>query len=126
MSENTHITAIDISLNGAVKASSAQDWIRGHLRSPNWLSRYPVKFRDGFALPLLEFRDQVHKDTIIVKAQIGQIVGEVGEVIADTDFGIVSDMTIERGQNAGALVICPERDRKHQKPISGPPYFFTG
>ena len=54
---------------------------------------------------VLEFRDQVQEDTIIVKVQIGQIVGEVGEVIADTDFGIVSDMTIERGQNAGALVI---------------------
>ena len=39
---------------------------------------------------VLEFRDQVQEDTIIVKAQIGQIVGEVGEVIADTDFGIVS------------------------------------
>ena len=38
----------------------------------------------------------------MVVPQVGQVVGEVGEVVADAGLQVLADVTIDRGQRAAA------------------------
>ena len=49
--------------------------------------------------------DNIHEYAFVVVLQIGQVVGEAGEVVADASLQILSDMTIDRGQRAAAVLI---------------------
>src|SRR6267143_1231176 len=49
--------------------------------------------------------DEIKKYAFVVVLQIGQIVGEVGEVVADADLQVLANMTIDCGQCAAAPLI---------------------
>ena len=49
--------------------------------------------------------DEVQEYASVIVLQIGQVVGEVGEVIANADLQVLSNMTIKRGQHAAAVLI---------------------
>jgi hypothetical protein len=49
--------------------------------------------------------DQIDEYTFVVVFQIGQVVGEVGEVVAHAGFQVLANMTIDRGQRAAASLI---------------------
>src|SRR5690242_18602723 len=46
--------------------------------------------------------DDVKKYAFVVVLQIGQVVGEVGEVVAHAGFQVLANVTIDRGQRAAA------------------------
>ena len=46
--------------------------------------------------------DQIKKYALVLVLQIGQVVGEVGEVVADAGLQVLANMTIDRGQRAAA------------------------
>jgi hypothetical protein len=49
---------------------------------------------------LLELPNRIDKHTVIVNANFAQVIGEVAEVVADTDFEIITEMTIGSGEDA--------------------------
>src|SRR6516225_2314035 len=49
--------------------------------------------------------DEVQEYAFVIVLQIGQVVGEVGEVIANAGLQVLSNMTIKRGQHAAAVLI---------------------
>src|SRR5258706_199762 len=49
--------------------------------------------------------DEIEKYAFVVVLQIGQVVGEVGEVVADAGLQVLANMTIDRGQCAAAPLI---------------------
>jgi hypothetical protein len=49
--------------------------------------------------------DQVNEYTPVVVLQVGQLVGEVGEVVAHTSLQVLADVMIDRGQDAAAPLI---------------------
>jgi len=48
--------------------------------------------------------DDIHEYAFVVVLQIGQVVGEAGEVVADASLQVLGDMTIDRGQRAAAAL----------------------
>ena len=46
--------------------------------------------------------DEIEKYAFVVVLQVGQVVGEVGEVVADANLQILINMTIDRDQRAAA------------------------
>jgi hypothetical protein len=46
--------------------------------------------------------DEIDEYAFVVVLQIGQVVGEVGEVVADASLQVLANMTIDRGQRAAA------------------------
>src|SRR5216117_781844 len=53
--------------------------------------------------------DEIDEYAFVVVPQVGQVVGEVGEVVADADLHVLADVTIDRGQRAAAaLTDIPE------------------
>jgi hypothetical protein len=46
--------------------------------------------------------DDIKKYAFVVVLQVGQLVGEVGEVVADASLQVLANMTIDRGQRAAA------------------------
>src|SRR5260370_6771071 len=48
--------------------------------------------------------DEIKKYAFVVVLQIGQVVGEVGEVVADASLQVLANMTIDRGQRAAAAL----------------------
>src|SRR6266853_3414742 len=46
--------------------------------------------------------DKIDEYAFVVVLQIGQVVGEVGEVVADASLQVLANMTIDRGQRAAA------------------------
>ena len=48
--------------------------------------------------------DDIEKYAFVVVLQIGQVVGEVGEVVADASLQVLANMTIDRGQRAAAAL----------------------
>ena len=49
--------------------------------------------------------DDVQEYAFVIVLQIGEVVGEAGEVIANAGFEVLSNMTINRGQRATAVLI---------------------
>src|SRR5437588_6128516 len=49
--------------------------------------------------------DEIEEHAFVVVLQVGQIVGEVGEVVAETNLQILADVMIDRGQRAAAALI---------------------
>ncbi len=49
--------------------------------------------------------DEIDEYAFVVVLQVGQVVGETGEVVADASLQVLSDMTIDRGQRAAAVLI---------------------
>src|SRR5258708_10792721 len=59
-------------------------------------------------------QDEIKKYTSVVVLQIGQVVGEVGEVVADASLQILANAMIDRGQHAEAALTCSrELKRSH-------------
>jgi hypothetical protein len=48
--------------------------------------------------------DEIHEYAFVVVLQIGQVVGEVGEVVANAGLQVLGNMTIDRGQHAAAAL----------------------
>src|SRR5262249_19187650 len=49
--------------------------------------------------------DEIDEYASVVVLQVGQIVGEVGEVVADANFQVLADVMIDRGQAAAAALV---------------------
>ena len=49
--------------------------------------------------------DEVQEYACVIVLQVGQVVGEVCEVIANAGLQVLSNMTIKRGQHAAAVLI---------------------
>ena len=49
--------------------------------------------------------DEIKKYAFVVVLQVGQVVGEVGEVVADASLQVLANTTIDGGQRASALLI---------------------
>src|SRR5215469_13051165 len=49
--------------------------------------------------------DEIDEYASMVVLQIGQFVGEVGEVVADASLQVLADVMIDRGQDAAAALI---------------------
>src|SRR5712664_1023172 len=48
--------------------------------------------------------DEIDEDAFVVVLQVGQLVGEVGEVVAHASLQVLANMTIDRGQRAAAAL----------------------
>jgi hypothetical protein len=48
--------------------------------------------------------DEIDEYALVVVPQVGQVVGEVGEVVAGADLHVRADVTIDRGQRAAAAL----------------------
>ena len=48
--------------------------------------------------------DEIKKYAFVVVLQIGQVVGEVGEVVADASLQVLANVMIDRGQRAAAAL----------------------
>src|SRR5229473_8722643 len=48
--------------------------------------------------------DEIEKYAFVVVLQVGQLVGEVGEVVAHASLQVLANMTIDRGQRAAAAL----------------------
>lgn len=48
--------------------------------------------------------DDIEKYAFVVVLQIGQVVGEVCEIVADANLKVLADMTIDCGQRAAAAL----------------------
>ena len=46
--------------------------------------------------------DNIDEYALVVVLQVGQLVGEVGEVVADAGLQVLANMTIDRGQRAAS------------------------
>src|SRR5215471_13188411 len=58
--------------------------------------------------------DEIDEYASVVVLQVGQLVGEVGEVVADASFQVLADVMIDRGQGAAAALIdIRESKRSH-------------
>src|SRR6266436_845308 len=49
--------------------------------------------------------DEIDEDAFVVVLQVGQLVGEVGEVVAHASLQVLANMTIDRGQRTAAALI---------------------
>src|SRR6476661_2116627 len=49
--------------------------------------------------------DQINEYASVVVLQVGQFVGEVGEVVADAGLQVLGDVMVDRGQDAAAALI---------------------
>jgi hypothetical protein len=49
--------------------------------------------------------DEIKKYASVVILQIGQVVGEIGEVVADTSLQVLANAMIDRGQRTAAALI---------------------
>src|SRR5215471_9318414 len=49
--------------------------------------------------------DEIDEYASVVVPQVGQLVGEVGEVVADTRLQVLADVMVDRGQDAAAALI---------------------
>src|SRR6476646_9112027 len=49
--------------------------------------------------------DQVNEYASVVVPQVGQFVGEVGEVVAHASLQVLADVMVDRGQDAAAALI---------------------
>src|SRR5215831_9999196 len=58
--------------------------------------------------------DEIDEYASMVELQVGQFVGEIGEVVADTSLQILADVMVDCGQDAAAaLVDVRELKRSH-------------
>ena len=48
--------------------------------------------------------DEIYEYASVVVPQVGQFVGEVGEVVADASLQVLGDVMVDRGQDAAAGV----------------------
>src|SRR5260370_11275197 len=48
--------------------------------------------------------DEIDEDAFVVVLQVGQLVGEVGEVVAHASLQVLANMTLDRGQRAAAAL----------------------
>src|SRR5215471_17649700 len=59
-------------------------------------------------------RDEIEEYPPVVVLQVGQVVGEIGEVVADASLQILADAMIDRRQRAAAALIkVRELKRSH-------------
>jgi hypothetical protein len=49
--------------------------------------------------------DEIDEYAFVVVLQVGQFVGEVGEVVADASLQVLADVMVDRGQGAAAALI---------------------
>src|SRR3989442_10184435 len=58
--------------------------------------------------------DEIEEYAFVVVPQVGQVVGEVGEVVADADLQVLAEVTIDRAQRTTpALTDIPEVERSY-------------
>ncbi len=65
-------------------------------------------FSGDFSIALrrrLHFANQINKDTFAVIIQIGQIIGEIGIVVADPELEVLAQMTVNTDQCAAATIL---------------------
>ncbi len=48
--------------------------------------------------------DEIDEYAFVVVLQVGQLVGEVGEVVAHASLQVLANVTIDRGQRAAAAL----------------------
>src|SRR5262249_34961245 len=61
--------------------------------------------RLGHSLPPASLgADEIEEYAFVVVLQVGQVIGEIGEVVADADLQVLADMTIDRSQRAPAAL----------------------
>jgi hypothetical protein len=68
--------------------------------APSWIALLHIdnrEFRDANPTRASLGPDQIEEYSFVVVPQVGQVVGEVGEVIADAGLQVVADVTIDRG-----------------------------
>lgn len=49
--------------------------------------------------------DQINEYASVVVLQVGQFVGEVGEIVSDASLQVRTDVMVDRGQDAAAPLI---------------------
>ena len=69
-------------------------------RSTGWTSYGLLKCSRASFSP-----DQINEYASVVVPQVGQFVGEVGEVVADASLQVLADVMIDGGQDAAAALI---------------------
>ncbi len=57
-------------------------------------------------------RGYIYEYAFVVIPQVGQVVGEVGKVVASADLQVLADVTIDRDQLAAAA-LADIREAKH-------------
>ena len=55
--------------------------------------------------PELQLADEIQEPAVVLIIQIRQVITEVGEIVTDTDFQVIVDMTIDTQQGTLAVVI---------------------
>ena len=88
-------------LNGAGVAGSFWPFTQ-RLLVESWTPARPLHSEATWAS---HSPDQIDEYAFVVVLQIGQVVGEVGEVVAHAGFQVLANMTIDRGQRAAAPLI---------------------
>src|SRR5215469_16261209 len=77
--------------------------------SSSWRADLPYEFRRASL-----GRDEIEEYSPVVVLQVGQVVGEIGEVVADASLQILADAMIDRRQcAAAALIKVRELKRSH-------------
>ena len=82
------------------------NWDKGTLRwRPRLYSWTPACPLSSKATRVSHSPDEIHEYAFVVVLQIGQVVGEVCEVVANAGLQVLSNMTIDRDQRAAAVLI---------------------
>ena len=50
---------------------------------------------------VLEFPDDIDEDALVIERDIGEVIGEVGEVVPDAEFEVITEVAIDGGEGAG-------------------------
>ena len=85
---------------------------RSHLghyltKKPGFLRAYAVRHvlaQQPLGLRL-HFTNHIQEQTLAIEIKIGQIIRELGEVIAHTHFQVIAEMTINGCQNTIAVIL---------------------
>src|SRR5215470_13710215 len=85
----------------------AEHWDKGTTlrwgpRMYSWTPACPLSSK---ATQVSHSPDEIHEYAFVVVLQIGQVVGEVCEVVAKAGLQVLSNMTIDRDQRAAAVLI---------------------
>jgi hypothetical protein len=72
------------------------------VRIGGWTPAWPLSSK---ATRVSHGPDEIQEYAFVVVLQIGQVVGEAGEVVADASLQVLGNMTIDRGQRAAAVLI---------------------
>jgi hypothetical protein len=81
---------------GAFRFSRNVCWSEAGLQHARWPAK-PTRVSHG--------PHEIKKYAFVVVLQVGQLVGEVGEVVANAGLQVLANMTIDGGQRAAPALI---------------------